>query len=201
MNKLNLKYGLAALVGLGLSANVSATDLTCDDIEFNAGAFEAYEFADEACLGMVDRNGGTFAKFTATKVVPPDIKQGVSTYIKFKHNDGTLGPRKKSQLPRSFQTMIDGRPVRLADLDEGQDVNIYIGPEYWVSLAVVEEMVEEEIVEEMVEEAVVLAVEEEIIEEELEAELPTTAGPLPWLALFGSMFLLLGGALRLSRKQ
>jgi hypothetical protein len=31
--------------------------------------------------------------------------------------------------------------------------------------------------------------------------LPTTAGPLPWLALFGALFLVLGGALRWSRKQ
>ena len=57
----------------------------------------------------------------------------------------------------------------------------------------IEEIVEEAIVEEIIE--------EEIIEEELEEELPTTAGPLPWLALFGSLFLLMGGALRLSRKQ
>ena len=42
---------------------------------------------------------------------------------------------------------------------------------------------------------------EHTFEEEMEAELPTTAGPLPWLVLFGSMFLLLGGALRFSRKQ
>ena len=197
INKLNLKYGLIALVGMGLSANVSATDLTCSDIEFNQAAFEAYEFADQACLGMVDRAGGTFAKFTATKVVPADVKQGVSTYIRFKHNDGKTGPRKKSQLPRNYVTMIDGRPVRLADIDEGQDVNIYVGPEYWASLAVVEEMVEEAVVEE----AVVMAVEEEMVEEEIAVELPKTAGPLPWLALFGSMFLILGGALRLSRKQ
>ena len=201
MSKLNLKYGLAALVGMGLSVNVSAADLSCSDIEFNAAAFEAYEFADKACLDMVERNGGVFAKFTATKVVPAGVQQGVSTFIRFTHNDGSTGPRHKSALPRNFLTMIDGRPVRMADLNEGQDVNIYVSPEYWVPIAVIEEMIEEEIVEEMVEEAIILAVEEEIIEEELEAELPTTAGPLPWLALFGSMFLLLGGALRLSRKQ
>ncbi len=93
--------------------------------------------------------------------------------------------------------MLDNQPVRLADINPGQEVNIYVGPEYWVSLAAVEEMVEEAIVEEVVEEMVV----DEMVEEELEAELPTTAGPLPWLALFGSMFLILGGALRLSRKR
>jgi hypothetical protein len=198
MRKLNLKYGLIALAGLGLSANVSATDLTCNDIEFTPAAFAAYEFADKACLEMVDRDGGTWAKFTATKVVPPDISPGVTNYLRFKHSDGSQGPRHKSNLPRNYLVMLSGQPVRLADVDEGQDINIYVGSEYWVSLLAVEEMVEEAIVEEAVEEAVV---EEMIEEEEMEAALPTTAGPLPWLALFGSLFLILGGALRFSRKQ
>jgi len=192
MNKLNLKYGLVALVGLGLSANVSATDLSCNDIEFSEEAFATYEFADKACLDMVERDGGVFAKFTATKVVPADVSQGVSTYLRFKHSDGSTGPRHKSQLPRNYLVMLDNQPVRMADINPGQEVNIYVGPEYWVPIAVVEEMVEEAVVEEVV---------EEMVEEELAAELPTTAGPLPWLALFGSLFLILGGALRLSRKQ
>ncbi len=197
----NLKCGLVALAGLALSANISATDLTCNDIEFSEAAFDVYEFADKACLEMVERNGGVFAKSTATKVVPADVAQGVSTYLRFKHNDGSTGPRHKSVLPRNYQVMLDDRPVRLADINPGQEVNIYVGPEYWVSLAAVEEMVEEAIVEEVVEEMVEEAIVEEMVEEELEAELPTTAGPLPWLALFGSMFLILGGALRLSRKR
>lgn len=197
MNKMNLKYGLVALVGLGLSANVSATDLTCSDVEFTPEAFAAYQYADKACLEMVDRDGGTFAKFTATKVVPPDISPGVSNFLRFKHSDGTQGPRHKSNLPRNYEIMLSGSPVRLADVNEGQDINIYVGQEYWVSLLEVEEEVVEEIVEAVVVEEVI---EEVVEEEEMAAELPTTAGPLPWLALFGSLFLILGGALRFSRK-
>ncbi|MDX2417594.1 MAG: hypothetical protein QNK19_09060 [Xanthomonadales bacterium] len=197
MNKMNLKYGLVALAGLGLSANVSAADLTCNDIEFTPAAFAAYQYVDKACLDVVDRDGGTFAKMTATKVVPPDLAPGVSNFLRFHHADGTQGPRHKTNLPRNFQVMLSGQPVRLADVNEGQDINIYAGQEFWVSLLVVEEVIEEAIVEEIVEEAII----EEIIEEEMEAELPTTAGPLPWLALFGSLFLILGGALRFSRKQ
>jgi hypothetical protein len=196
MKKLNLKYGLVALAGLGLSANVSATDLTCADIEFSPAAFAAYEFIDKACLEMVDRNGGTFAKLTATKVVPSGIQQGVSNFLQYTHADGSLGPRHKTVLPRSFEAMIGGQPVRLADIQEGQQVNVYVGSENWAPLAMVEEMVEEAVVEEVVEEMV-----EEAVEEEMVAEvLPTTAGPLPWLALFGSLLLVLGGALRFSRK-
>jgi len=193
MTKVNLKYGFVALAALGLSVNVSAADLTCNDIEFTPEAFAAYEFVDKACLEVVERGGGQFAKLTAT------ISQQLlpNTFIRFRNSDGTLGPRHKSNLGTGFQTMMDGKPVKLRNLAEGQVVNIYIGERYWVNLLLAEEVVEEMIVEEIVEEAIV----EEIIEEEMEAELPTTAGPLPWLALFGSLFLLLGGALRFSRKQ
>ncbi len=197
MNKMNLKYGLAALLGLGLSANVSATDLTCNDIEFTPEAFAAYQYVDKACLEMVDRDGGTFAKFTATKVVPPDLSPGVSNFLRFKHADGTEGPRHKSNLPRNYLVTLSGQPVRLADVNEGQAINIYVGEEYWVSLLAIEEA----IVEEIVEEAIIEEVIEEMVEEEMAVELPKTAGPLPWLALFGSLFLILGGALRFSRKQ
>jgi hypothetical protein len=199
MNKMNLKYGLIALAGLGLSANVSATDLTCSDITFTSEAYAAYEFADKACLEMVDRDGGTFAKFTATKVVPPDISPGVTNFLRFKHADGTQGPRHKSNLPRNYLVMLSGTPVRLADVDEGQDVNIYVGNEYWT--APVAAAPAATAAPAPVAAAAPAAYEPEPEPEPAPAMLPTTAGPLPWLALFGSLFLILGGALRFSRKQ
>ena len=185
MNKMNLKYGLVALAGLGLSANVSATDLTCSDVTFTPEAYEAYEFVDKACLEMVDRNGATYAKATA-KIV---AQTGSGTHFRFRHADGELGPSHKSNISRNFETMMGGQEVKVKDLAVRQDINVYISDVYWVSTALLEE--------ELVEEAIV----EEIIEEELEAELPTTASSLPLLALFGSLFLLLGGAMRFSRKQ
>lgn len=194
----NLKYVLIALAGLGVSANASAA-LTCDDIVFSPEAFAAYEFVDKACLELVDRDGTTFAKLTARVVA----QTASGTHLRYRHADGQLGPSHLSTAPNDFETMMSGEPVKMRDLAVRQSINIYVGNKYWVDPtllveeAIVEEMIEEAIVEEIVEEAIV----EEIIEEEMAAELPTTAGPLPWLALFGSLFLLLGGALRVSRKQ
>lgn len=200
MSKLNLKHGLVAVAALGLSANVSATDLTCNDITFTPEAFAAYEFADKACLEMVDRDGGTYAKFTATKVAPQDVSPGVTNYLRFKHADGTVGPRHRSNLPRNYIIMLSDEPVRLADVDIGQDINIYVGDEFWVSNLEVEEAAEVAVAEVVAEEVAEDVAVEEVVEEEIAEELPTTAGPLPWLALFGSLFLLIGGALRFSRK-
>ena len=103
MNKMNLKYGLVAIAGLGLSANVSATELTCSDITFTPDAYASYEFIDQACLEVVDRDGGTFAKTTARIVA----QTSSGTHFRFRHADGELGPSHKSKLPRAFRTMIN----------------------------------------------------------------------------------------------
>ena len=194
MKKVNLKFCLLALAGLGLSANANA--LTCSDIEFAPEAFAAYSQIDKACLEIVQRDDGiTYAKLTARVV----LQTASGTRVRYRHADGELGPSHVSTAPSDFAAKISGEPVIMRNLDIGQSVNIYVGASYWFDPTL---LVEEAIVEEIVEEAIVEEIiEEEIIEEELAAELPTTAGPLPWLALFGSLFLLMGGALRLSRKQ
>ena len=191
MNKVNLKYGLIALAGLGISANASAADLTCSDLTFTPAAYAAYEFIDKACLEVVTRDdGGTYVKLTARIVA----QTSSGTHIRFRHADGDLGPSHKSNAPRNFQTRIAGKDIKLKDLAVRQDMNVYIPDQFWSGPA-----------------AEVVAAEPPpppppppAPEPEPEPEpevLPTTASSLPLLALFGSLFLLLGGALRFSRKQ
>jgi len=189
MNKVNLKYGLIALAGLGISANVGATDLTCSDLTFTPEAYTAYAEVDKACLEVVDRNGGTYAKLTA-KVV---AQTGSGTHFRFRHADGELGPSHKSQLPRAFMTRVNNQPVALQDIAVRQEINIDVSDEYW-ALPVVE----------VAAAAPPPPPPPPPPEPEPEPEpevLPTTASSLPLLALFGSLFLLLGGAMRFSRKQ
>ena len=195
MKKVNLKYGLVALAGLGLSANVNAQDLTCSDITFAPEAFAAYEFVDKACLEMVDRDGTTFAKLTAQVVA----QTASGTHLRYTHADGTLGPSHQANNP-GFETKIEGKDVAVKDLSVRQSVNIYVSDAFWAGPAV-----------EVAAAAVTAAAAAPpppppppppAPEPEPEpVVLPTTAGPLPWLALFGSLFLVLGSALRLSRKQ
>jgi hypothetical protein len=191
--KLNLKYGLAALAGLGLSANVAAVDYTCDDITFTPEAYAAYEFVDQACLDVVERNGGVFAKLTARIVA----QTSSGTHYRFRHADGELGPNNKAAMRADFETFIDGEPVMLQDVAVRTDVNVYVGNAYW--MAPVAEVAEA--FEEVVEEAPPPPPPAPEPEPEPEPEmLPTTASNLPWLALFGALFLVLGGALRFSRR-
>ena len=198
MSKMNLKYSLVALLGLGVSANVSAVEFSCADITFTPEAFEAYEFIDKACLDMVERNGNVYAKLTA-RVVAQNAR---TTQVRYRHADGELGPTTRTEQNAAFQTGVAGETVKLADVALRSDANVYVPSAYWAPSAAYLASLEEEIIEEVIaEEIIELAIMEEIVEEELAAELPTTASSVPLLALFGGLFLLLGGALRLSRKQ
>ena len=188
MNKVNLKYGLIALAGLGLSANVSAQDLTCNDITFSPEAYAAYEFVDKACLEMVDRDGASFAKLKAQVVA----QTASGTHLRYTHADDSLGPSHQANTP-DFETKIEGKDVMIKDLAVRQSVNVYVPDTYWAGPP-----------EPEVAAAPPPPPPPPPPEPEPEPEpevLPTTAGPLPWLALFGSLFLLFGGALRFSRKQ
>ena len=189
MNKVNLKYGLIVLAGIGISANVSATDLTCSDLTFTPEAFAAYAEMDKACLEVVDRDGGTFAKFTA-KVV---AQTGSGTHFRFRHADGSLGPSHRSNLPPTFQTRLAGQPIKVKDLAVRQEINIYVNDQFWAPPPV-------EVAAAPPPPPPPPPAPEPEPEPEPEV-LPTTASSLPLLALFGSLFLLLGGALRFSRKQ
>ena len=197
MSKMNLKYGLVALLGLGISANVSAVDYTCADITFTPEAFEAYEFVDKACLDIVERDGGVYAKLTARIVA----QFANYTQVRYQHADGEMGPTTRTQPGAAFQTGVDGNTVKLADLAVRSDANVYVPMKFWSPPAPVAAAV-----------AAAPAVAAAAVapppppppapEPEPEPEmLPTTASSVPLLALFGGLFLVLGSALRLSRKQ
>lgn len=193
MKKTNLKYGFIAVVAMGFSANVSAQDLTCDDITFNADAFTNYAAVDEACQEVVTRNGKLYAKFKAQI----QAQAATGTHVKYYHRDGSWG---KDTLVKNRMMManIDGKDIRIKDLPVRQEANVYLGAAEAFTVNEEEVVVVEEVVEE---EYVAPPPPPEPVEEEAPVVLPTTAGPLPWLALFGSLFLLAGGALRFSRKQ
>ena len=148
----NLKYGLIAIAGLGITANANA-ELGCDDVVFSPEAFAAYALIDKACLEMVTRDDGkTYAKLTARVVA----QTASGTHLRYRLANGELAPSHLSTAPEDFQSMISGKPVEMKNLDVRQSINIYVSDAYWVDAAAI---VEAAIVEEIVEEAIV----EEII--------------------------------------
>ena len=193
MKKMNLKYGLIAVVALGISANVNAQDVNCDGVTFNANAFDNYEFVDQACQQIVERNGAMYAQLKGQVVA--QAKTG--THIRYYHRDGTWGPSHLVK-DRDLVANLEGKDIRVRDLPVRQEANVYLPAAEAFTVNAAPEAAPAVVEEEYVAPP---PPPEPVEEEEAPVVLPTTAGPLPWLALFGSLFLMLGGALRFSRKQ
>ncbi len=189
MKNLILKPGLAIIAGLGITMNVSAQDVTCDDLTWSAEAIEAYAQIDQACLEVVERDGALYAKLEAEVAA----QRPTGTMLRYTHSDGSYGPADKvAPESRDFLAMIGDQPTAVRDLTVGQQVRIYVSDAYW-SLPQPEP------------EVAAAPPPPPPPEPEPEPEpapvvLPTTAGMLPWLAVFGALFLLLGGALRIARR-
>ena len=119
--------GLAALIGAVSPVNVTAADLSCTDITFTPAAKATYEAIDKACLEMVDRDGETYARLSASVIA--QTRSG--THVRFLFRDGNRGPSHKAQFPPDFEIMLNGMPVSLNDLAIRREINIYISDKYW----------------------------------------------------------------------
>lgn len=186
MKYASIKLGLAVLLGAGFSMNAGAA--TCADVTWNQDAYAAYDQIDKACLEMVDRDGQLMAKLEAEVVA----QSPSGTYVRFKHADGTQGPSTQLKNP-DFVATVDGKPTAIKDLPARQDIRVYVSDAYW-SLPQAEPMAAAAAAEPMAEP-------EPAPEPEPMPVMPVTAGNLGWLAVFGALFLVLGGALRYARQR
>jgi hypothetical protein len=188
MKKLTLKMALVALMCIGFTTQASA-DGHADCPEFAAAVYERWPNADDYCLEVVERDGKKYARFEAEVV----SQSPSGTYVRYSKADGSKGPSRKVNPPDGFEAMISGRGVEIGDLDPRQTVNVYLPQMAWapepepMAAAVAAPPPEPEPMPEP--------------EPEPAPVMPTTAGNMGWLAVFGAMFLLLGGALRFARQR
>lgn len=120
-------YGLlTTLVGMLLASSASAvgtvSSVSCSEIAFNTEVVH-YPDINEACLGIVDYEGGQFAKLQG-KVV----RVGQNTLLlKYMHSDGNYGESyRTTELPAEFRVFLDGKKTRISDLSRDQILNVYV---------------------------------------------------------------------------
>ena len=183
------KVGLAALMCTGFAVNAQAQD-TCE--EFTPAVYERWPHADDACLEIVTRDDGRkYAKFEAEVV----SQSPSGTYVRYTLKDGGQTASRKVDPPEGFEAMIGGEAMAIKDLQPRQKVNVYLPEMAFASYAMAQ--------------AQSAAPPPPppppppapAPEPEPEPMMPTTAGSMGWMAIFGAMFLLLGGALRFARQQ
>lgn len=184
------KIALAALMCSGFAVNAQAQAMTCE--EFVPAVYERWPHADDACMEIVTRDDGKrYAKFEAEVV----SQSPSGTYVRYSLKDGGQTASRKVNPPEGFEAMIGGEAMAIGDLQPRQKMNVYLPEMSFASYA-----------------AAQAAPTRSAppppppppprqMEPEPEPMMPTTAGNLGWMAVFGAMFLLLGGALRFARQQ
>ncbi|HKX56127.1 MAG TPA: hypothetical protein VJN01_08500 [Xanthomonadales bacterium] len=181
----------------GFSVNASAQTPTCADVVWSAALLEATPNIANHCLEMVQRDGEWYAKVQA-KIVRHGAN---STVVRYREPDGSWSSAERAYPPRGFKAEIGGQEIAISQTVPGQEMNVYAGSQggenftipMLAGAAAAEAVAEEAVEEEMVEEAPV--------EEEAPAALPTTAGQSGWLAILGSMLLLLAGVAHVVRSR
>jgi hypothetical protein len=186
MKKTILISTLILLFGMGFTMNASA-QYTCADLTWSAERLETNANIANVCLEVVERNGGTFAKFHARVV-----RQGVnSTVIQYQHPDGSWSASERV-FPQGFEALIAGKNVRIADMAPRQELNVYVRDEGNFSVPAPAAAV------------AVAPPPPPPPEPEPEPEpvaLPTTATQLPLFALLGGLLLLMGGLVSVVRTR
>ena len=183
------KVGLAALMCTGFAVNAQAQMETCE--EFVPAVYERWPHADDACLEIVTRaNGKKYAKFEAEVV----SQSPSGTYVRYTLKDGGQTASRKVNPPEGFEAMIGGEAMAIKDLQPRQKMNVYLPEQSFASYAMARQP------------AAAAAPPPPpppppAPKPEPAPVMPTTAGSMGWMAIFGAMFLLLGGALRFARQQ
>ena len=193
MKKTLLIPALVAIGSLGFTATASAQDVTCDDIIWGPEILADNPNIGDACLDVVEKGGSMAAKFTA-RIVRQSVN---STIVQWQLPDGSWSAAQRRYPARGATAEINNQTVRIADLADRQEVNVYFPMSDGTWSLPVAEMAEEAAAPPPPPPPPPPAPEPEPEPEML----PTTATQVPAFALLGGLLLLLGGAVSFVRTR
>jgi hypothetical protein len=176
----------STLLLAGLAAAPAQAQVTCDDIDFTGQIMDRFPRANDACLAVVQRDGGQFAKFSAEV----QRVRGNTIYAKFKLPDGSKTDTYSFDMPADARVEIGGRQYRYRDLTPKTELNVYLPEGRWEvhvphsddfatasTVAVATPM---------------MAADAGERESDMVAMLPKTASPLPLIGMLGGLLTSLG---------
>ena len=174
----------AAQTSVDRSFNAVSKD--CSGIQWSERALAMYPTIGSACQGVEERNGKTYVKFEGK--VKKNVNRGEQLVVNFKDGgEVTLSP------PAETNFYVNGKRTPVANLQRGDDLNFYISEDRLVAQVPETEVQTARLV------VVPIVAREQ--EPERMASLPSTASPLPLLALGGMLTLGFGGLLTLYRRR
>ena len=176
----------ASVANAQSSKSFTAVSDNCDSVTWSAEALATYPTIASACQGVLERNGKRYVKFEAKVKSVKD--QGQRLVMNFKDGgEMTLTP------PPETVLSVNGKKTPISSLSRGDELRFYVAEDRFAAQFPEVETASAQYV-------IVPIVLRDNSQEQL-ASLPHTAGPLPLLALLGTLSLGLGGLLSLSRRR
>ena len=186
-----LILGALGTVAAQADASFTASGTTCRDITWKPEVLAKYPHVAEACQGVVQKGGETYAKFAGT--VANNSPAGLR--MKFKGTDESVLIK-----PTSSQTFqIAGQTYKARDLAQGQELSFYVPASRFAASLGDEPQVEAiDIVE--ISAAPAMAEPAPARASGEAASLPKTASNLPWLVVLGAFLALCGAVMTTMRR-
>lgn len=196
MNLRNVIFTVvASLVSLSVANVAVAADSetaipTCEDLEFTQRILDVLPEANAVCLGVTERDDRLYAEFQAEVI---NVHRG-EVRVRFKRANGSLTDVHGFTPGRDARVKIAGKNYRYSQLARGQQLNVYLPPDrFEVAIAEDDDIATPHLG--MITVAVLYRSEPAV------AALPTTAGPLPLIGLFGGLLTVFGGSMFLIRRK
>ena len=104
-----------------------AQELTCEDIEFNSSATQAFPSVSQTCHSIVQRDGKLYVRLVADVV---RVATDGSMVLDLKARDGSK-VRQEFNPPPGFRAIISGKPERPRALHRGQEIRLYLPATGW----------------------------------------------------------------------
>jgi LPXTG-motif cell wall-anchored protein len=183
----------ASAAGAQTSVDRSFTAVAndCNSIQWSEQALATYPTIAQACQGVEERNGKKYVRFEGT--LQKNVNRGEQLVVHFKDGgEVTLRP------PPETNLYINGKKTPVSELERGSDLKFYISED---RLAAQFPETETQTARLVVVPIVVREHANEPSRSEQLASLPSTASPLPLLALTGMLSLGLGGLLSVYRRR
>jgi len=178
----------ASAAGAQTSVDKSFTAVSndCNSVTWSERALATYPTIASACQGVEVRNGKKYVKFEGT--LKKNVNRGQQLVVNFKDGgEVTLSP------PPETSLYLNGKKTPVSELERGSDLKFYIAEDRLAAQFPETETASARLV-------VIPIVVRGTSDQQL-ASLPSTAGPLPLVALGGLLSLGLGGLLSLYRRR
>ncbi|HKJ18825.1 MAG TPA: LPXTG cell wall anchor domain-containing protein [Xanthomonadales bacterium] len=183
------------LIAALISFNAQAQDPTCDTIVWTDTAIERIAAVGDYCLEMDQKDGAWYAKFRARV----ERQNPVSTTVKYQRPDGSWSGNVRAHPDISERAELNGRDVLVSELGQGTEVSVYLkeGDNFSLPAPAATAAAAPAATSAPDPEP---AAEPEPEPEPAPRMLPKTAGQANWLALLGTLLIMLSAGVYVRRQ-